>query len=85
MVSNDFIISALNITNDDIEDIDIINDNVNVIFTKTDRLNFTNLGRVILTNFGEFQSAGIGYLYCTIITSLDYIKNKYALIQTGVL
>ena len=77
MVSNDFIISALNITNDDIEDIDIINDNVNVVFT--------NLGRVILTNFGEFQSAGIGYLYCTIITSLDYIKNKYALIQTGVL
>ena len=46
MVSNDFIISALNITNDDIEDIDIINDNVNVVFT--------NLGRVILTNFGEF-------------------------------
>ena len=59
MVSNDFIISALNITNDDIEDIDIINDNVNVIFTKTDRLNFTNLGRVIFTNFGEFYLAHV--------------------------
>lgn len=51
MVSNDFIISALNITNDDIEDIDIINDNVNVIFT--------NLGRVIFTIFGEFYLAHV--------------------------
>lgn len=34
-------------------------DNVNVIFTKTDRLNFTNLGRVIFTIFGEFYLAHV--------------------------